>query len=129
MIVGATGLLADLLAGLAFIARQWDAVNIDSIFEAIRLGRIRISDHAEEESEADDLTFDEIYCSVLCGEIIESYPEDKPYPRCLVFGKTFGGDPVHSVWAYNEANGWAVLVTVYRPDPARWIDWRRRKKS
>lgn len=104
-------------------------MNIDSIFEAIRKGRIRISDHADEESEADDLTFDEIYFSVLHGEIIESYPTDKPYPSCLIFGKTFGGDPVHSVWAYNEQNRWAVLITVYRPDPTRWINWRERKRS
>ncbi len=80
-------------------------------------------------SEADDLTFDEIYFSVLHGEIIESYPTDKPYPSCLIFGKTFGGDPVHSVWVYNEQNRWAVLITVYRPDPTRWLNWRERKRS
>lgn len=104
-------------------------MHIDAIFEAIHNGRIRISDHADEESEGDDLTFDEIYFSVLHGEIIESYLTDKPYPSCLIFGKTFGGDPVHSVWAYNEENRWAVLVTVYRPDPTRWINWRERKRS
>jgi len=43
-------------------------------------------------------------------------------------GKTFSGAPVHTVWAYNEESKWAVLVTVYRPDPARWIDWRERKE-
>jgi hypothetical protein len=34
---------------------------------------------------------------------------------------------VHSVWAYNQENQWAVLITVYRPDPRRWIDWRTRR--
>lgn len=34
---------------------------------------------------------------------------------------------IHSVWAYNEENQWAVLTTVYRPDPKRWIDWRTRR--
>ncbi len=61
------------------------------------------------------------------GEIIEEYPEDKPYPSCLIYGDTFPGEPVHSVWAYNEANRWAVLITVYRPDPKRWINWRKRR--
>ena len=42
--------------------------------------RVRISDHADEEAEADRLTFDEIYFSVLHGEVIENYPTDKPYP-------------------------------------------------
>jgi hypothetical protein len=35
---------------------------------------------------------------------------------------------VHSVWAYHTQNQWAVLITVYRPDPQRWINWRERKK-
>ena len=92
-------------------------MNISDIIEAIRSGRVRITDHADEEAEADRLTFDEIYFSVLQGEIIEDYPTDKPHPSYLIYGRTFSGDPVHSVWAYNEQNRWAVLVTVYRPDP------------
>ena len=92
-------------------------MNISDIIEAIRSGRVRITDHADEEAEADRLTFDEIYFSVLQGEIIEDDPTDKPYPSYLIYGRTFSGDPVHSVWAYNEQNRWAVLVTVYRPDP------------
>ena len=26
----------------------------------------------------------------------------------------------------NLENRWAVLITVYRPDPDRWIDWKAR---
>lgn len=103
-------------------------MNITNLIEAIKNNRIRISDHADEEAEADDLTFDEIYFSVLHGEIIENYPTDKPYPSCLIFGRTFSGAPIHSVWAYNNENQWIVLITVYRPDPNRWINWRERKK-
>ena len=36
-------------------------MDIESIIGAISRGMIRISDHADEEAEADDLTFDEIY--------------------------------------------------------------------
>ncbi|MBI4639996.1 MAG: DUF4258 domain-containing protein [Candidatus Tectomicrobia bacterium] len=103
-------------------------MNIADIIEAIQANRVRISDHADEEAEADQLTFDEIYFSVLHGEIIEDYPTDKPYPSCLIYSQTFSGDPVHSVWAYNEQNQWAVLITVYRPDPNLWINWRERRR-
>ena len=103
-------------------------MNIADVIGAIHADRVRITDHADEEAEADHLSFDEIYFSALHGEIIEDYPTDKPYPSCLVLGRTFGGDPVHSVWAFNEETGWAVLITVYRPDPKRWIDWRERKR-
>lgn len=104
-------------------------MNITDIIEAIRAGRVRITDHADEEAEADQLTFDEVYFSVFHGEIIEDYPNDKPYASCLIYGQTFSDDPVHSVWAYNEVNQWAVLITVYRPDPKRWINWRERRKK
>ena len=103
-------------------------MDMQGFVEAIRDGRVRITDHADEEAKDDDLTFEEIRFSVLHGEMIEEYPDDRPYPSCLVYGRTPRGQPVHSVWAYNEGNGWAVVITVYRPDPDRWIDWRRRKK-
>jgi hypothetical protein len=45
-------------------------MDITKIIEAIRANRIRITDHADEEAEADKLTFDEIYFSVLHGEVI-----------------------------------------------------------
>ncbi len=105
------------------------SMNINDIIEAIHSNRIRISDHADEEAQADQLKYDEIYFSVLHGEIIEDYPTDKPYPSCLIYGETFSGDAVHSVWAYNEENKWAVLITVYRPDPNKWINYRKRKKK
>jgi len=66
----------------------------------------------------------------LIREFIEDYPNDKPYPSCLIYGKTFSGDPVHSVWAYNINNQWAILITVHRPASDRWINFcERREKS
>ena len=101
---------------------------IKDIINAIRDDRIRITDHADEEAYQDKLSFDEIFNSVIHGEIIEDYPKNKPYPSCLIFGENFIREPIHSVWAYNAENKWAVLITVYRPDPIRWIDMKKRKK-
>jgi hypothetical protein len=103
-------------------------VNIQDIISAVQEHRIRITDHADEEAQADSLIFDEIFFSVLQGEIVEDYPTDKPYPSCLIYGDNFQGEPIHSVWAYNAGTQWAVLITVYRPDPNRWINWRERRK-
>jgi hypothetical protein len=109
------------------LTKKDDSLQIEDIIEAIRLNQIRITDHADEETQADRLSFDEIFFTVFQGEIIEDYPHDKPFPSCLVYGDTFTGEPIHSVWAYREENKWAVLITVYRPDPQRWIDWRTRR--
>lgn len=37
-------------------------------------------------------------------------------------------EPLHSVWAYNIETKASVLITVYRPDPEKWIDWKIRRK-
>ena len=102
---------------------------ITDITEAIKANRVRITDHADEEADADNLTFDEIYFSVVNGETIEDYPTDKPYPSCLILGYTSDRKPVHSVWAFNEQNKWSVVITAYRPDPNLWINWRERRKK
>jgi hypothetical protein len=105
-------------------------INIEDIRESIKADKIRITDHADDEAQADNLLFEEIFISVQRGEIIEQYPDDKPYPSCLVFGKNFKNEPVHSVWAYNVETRASVLITVYRPDPKRWMeDWKTRRKA
>ena len=68
----------------------------------LRCGPGGHADHAYEEANADRLKFDEIRFSALNGVVIEEYQDDSPYTSVLVFGQTFGGDPVHSVWAYNQ---------------------------
>ena len=103
-------------------------IDIAKIIKAIEGGKIRISDHADEEAKNDAISYEEIFFSVIGGEIIEQYPKDKPYPSCLIYGMTFRGEPIHSVWAYNGKTQWAVLVTVYRPSSDKWANWRERRK-
>jgi hypothetical protein len=102
-------------------------MNIKDIIDAVNYNRIRITDHADEEAQNDKLAYNDIFFSVLHGEVIKDYPDDKPFPSCLIFGFSKRKDPIHSVWAFNSENNWAVLITVYRPDPLLWIDWRIRR--
>lgn len=104
-------------------------MNIDQIIRAIRTGKVRITDHADEEAHNDRLPYEEIFTSVINGEIIEEYPEDKPYPSCLIYGSNFKNEPIHSVWGYNKKSEAVVLITVYRPTTDRWIDWKTRRKK
>ena len=100
-------------------------IELGLISSAIQAGHIRITDHADEEAQVDGVSIEQALNGIVGGEIIEQYPDDKPFPSCLVYSECAG--PLHSVWAYNEANLWAVLITVYRPDPKRWINWRLRR--
>jgi len=103
-------------------------ITIQSIIESIKSNKIRITDHADEEAYSDGLSFKEIFASISAGEIIEQYPDDKPYPSCLIFSKSIENEPIHSVWAYNQTTESCVLITVYRPDPNKWLDGRTRRK-
>ena len=51
------------------------------------------------------------------GEIIEEYPDDGPYPSCLIFGRTQEGRPLHVVCAPVMDEGRLIIITVYRQIP------------
>lgn len=56
-------------------------MNIQNIIQAIDAQNYRITHHADEGSQDDGLDFEGIFYSVHHGEVIENYPEDRPYPR------------------------------------------------
>ena len=104
-------------------------MKIEDLIDAIKNNRLRITDHADEEAHSDNLSVEEIIATVVNGEVVEDYLSDKPFPSCLIYGQNYKQEPIHSVWAYNKKTKWAVLITVYRPDPKRWIDWKIRRKQ
>jgi hypothetical protein len=52
---------------------------------------------------------------LLEGEIVEDYPDDKPFPTSLFLG-WFHREPFHVVSALDSLNGYCFVITVYRPD-------------
>ena len=55
------------------------------------------------------------------GMIIEQYPDDFPYPSCLVMSLV-DGRPIHVVAALNDEVKETIIITVYEPDPRIWGD-------
>jgi Domain of unknown function (DUF4258) len=71
---------------------------------------------------------EEVKHVVAVGEIVEAYPEDKPFPSRLMLG-WIGSRPVHVVVADNVAAQEAIIVTVYQPDAEEWeTGFKRRKR-
>jgi hypothetical protein len=88
------------------------------------------SKHARDEMEEDEsgeINEREVYEAVLSGKLIEYYPDDEPYPSCLIYGETYENRPLHIVCAYANDSDMAIIITVYQPTPERWIDFERRK--
>lgn len=52
---------------------------------------------------------------LLSGEIIEDYPNDKPYPSVLLLGWV-EGEPFHVVTALDSESGCCFIITAYKPD-------------
>lgn len=103
-------------------------MDIESIRSKFKTNRYRISQHGEEERELDRITFKEIEEAIENSEIIERYPDDPRGPSCLIFGLTKEKKPIHLVCG-NLLGERIILVTVYRPEPRRWIDFKKRRKE
>jgi hypothetical protein len=107
-------------------------LEIELIFSCFKKDHVLYSKHAvfEMENEQFGRIIDlEVEEAVFSGEIIEEYPDDKPYPSILIFGKTKKNRPIHLVCAYNKEEENVVLIAVYHPDPVRWADFKKRIKQ
>ena len=80
-----------------------------------------------ETAEFGEIKEKEVCEALISAKTIESYPEDKPYPSCLVYGRTAENRLLHIVCAYAGDDDIVIIITVYQPDPAKWIDLERRK--
>lgn len=83
--------------------------------------------HARERMLEQDISFHEIRESLMNGEIIEEYLDDRPFPSVLVFGLTAKQRPLHTIWAVDEHN-LAYLISAYEPDLDQWKEYKERTK-
>ena len=72
------------------------------------------------------ITVEDVRTVVSNGEVIQNYPEDKPYPSRLLLGWR-GARPIHVVVAEDSEAGILVIVTAYEPDPVQWDAGFKRK--
>lgn len=94
---------------------------IDKVQKLVGARAVRISEHGYDELAADDLSVREIMAGVAAAQVVEDYPEFPKGPAMLVLQEDSEANPVHVVWGIPKGHqSPAVLVTAYRPDPARW---------
>ena len=104
---------------------------LDKIQNCFTKNKVYYSRHAKVEMENEEfgqIKEHEIFESISSGQIIESYPNDKPYPSVLIYGRSKQNRPLHNVCAYNENDDLTIVITVYHPDPELWIDYKIRRK-
>ena len=99
-----------------------DIDEIRSLLEQL----FHMTQHAELQRRRRGISVADIKHGIAGGVIIEDYPDDYPFPSCLILGCTERQDPLHVVCGVG--NGILYVITAYRPDPEKWeMDWKTRK--
>jgi hypothetical protein len=60
-----------------------------------------------------------IEAAIRFGEIIEEYPDDKPYPSFLILN-FIAGKAIHVVCSFDKETETVYLITAYFPDLNIW---------
>lgn len=102
-------------------------VKIQDIQRKIKLGQFELSRHAVDKSILRNISVDELEESFFHkAKIIEKYPNDKYGPSCLILGYTNQNRPIHIQCSYPSRET-LKIITLYEPDPKKWIDYEKRR--
>ena len=84
-------------------------------------GDVFVSAHADVELAKDQISLREILDGVQSAAVVEDYPTYAKGPCVLVLQQDAQGAAIHLLWGLRSGTTRpAVLITAYRPDPARW---------
>jgi len=102
-------------------------IGISQIKELIHEGKVLWTEHVALRLRERGIKREDLIKCIENGEIIEQYPDDTPFPSCLIFGHCVSGKPIHIVVGYNE-DVLCAMITAYRPDLFKWEnDFKTRK--
>ena len=100
---------------------------LDEISTKIRNGQFEFSQHATDQSTIRHISVQEVREAIEDSEVIEDYPNDRYGPSCLILGFTQSKRPLHIQCSY-PSRPLVKIITLYEPDPLRWIDFKMRRK-
>jgi len=104
------------------------AFDVRTVREAVKQSRVVYRVHAIQRMFSRSISEAELVQALDRAEVVEDYPDDKPYPSALLLGFTDQGRPLHVACAVDE-KGRLIIITVYEPDTARWErDWKMRRR-
>lgn len=94
---------------------------------AVEKGAVEWSAHALKIMFERDISRKAVKHIVRTGEVIEAYPEDKPFPSFLILGY-WQDKPLHAVIAYDMSDKWLYVITAYEPDEEHFeSNWKIRR--
>src|SRR5206468_4088755 len=96
---------------------------------AIAAGRIEWRKHVLQKLAERGIAQETVRDTLLNGERVRDYAEDKPFPSALFMGYV-AGKPLHVVAACDETGGRAFVITAYEPSLEIFeADYRTKRKT
>ena len=95
-------------------------IEIETLRRYFSEDKIFATMHAEERFRQRGISIRDVGNAVKFGEIIEQYPDDYPYPSCLVLGENLRGEKIHAVLSDNGTL--SRVITAYFPDVDKWSE-------
>ena len=93
---------------------------LEAVQRLVAAGNVRISEHGYDELSDDDIPVRDLLGGIEKATVVEDYPAFPKGPAVLVLQFDGNNRPIHVVWGVPRGfTSPAVLVTAYRPDPAR----------
>jgi hypothetical protein len=104
-----------------------DTITIAQLRELCRnLDNVEITQHAFLRFRERNIIVKDVISAILNGEIIEQYPDDYPFPSCLVLGLSANNLHLHTVCGIGDKKLW--VITAYFPTLELWkSDYKTRK--
>lgn len=89
-------------------------------------GEFEFSRHAFRRAVERNISEQEIREAGAAAELIEEYPDDKYAPSALLLGFSAAGRALHIQVTFDDTDR-TKIITLYEPDPAEWIEHRKRR--
>ena len=102
-------------------------IDINDLRSYYEQEKVIITVHAQERLRQRGIRAKDVRNCIMTGEIIEQYPDDFPYPSCLIFGQSVKGKTLHVV-ASDEGTG-SRIITAYFPDNIKFENDLKTRKE
>ena len=93
-------------------------MDITDLQKLCAVDAIRWTDHVMKRLLLRGISQADVLQAIHSGEIIEDYPNDYPYPSCLLLGTATSRNALHVCCGQGPGEIW--MITAYHPDPDEW---------
>jgi hypothetical protein len=84
------------------------------------IDNIEVTQHIQLKLRQRNIALGDVFNSIKYGKIIENYPDDYPFPSCLILGSSEKDEHIHAVCGVGNNKIW--LITAYLPSLKEWED-------